>query len=95
MRKIIKKGLIEESKSIYHDYGYFVIEFEQLVLSITLNIYTLFSLDGIKNLDYLKIILQDQTAYPLNSKLRSLIATYYKDVPKKFQVVDPLFIYTP
>jgi len=82
------------TNTIHHEYGSFIIEFEQLVLSIKMNIMTFFSLNGLKETKYLRIVLQDQTAYPLNNKLRSLFAIYYEDDPPKFKLIDKLFIYT-
>lgn len=79
--------------TIHHEYGLFLVEFEQLVLTIKITIITLFKLQGLKDDDYLNIILQDQTAYPLNLKLRSLMAHYYKDDIEKFKMIDKLFIF--
>ncbi|KMQ62599.1 hypothetical protein ACM40_10015 [Chryseobacterium sp. BLS98] len=83
----------ETSKNtIHHEYGNFLIEFEQLVLTIKITIIALFGIQGLKDHNYLRIVLQDQTAYPLNAKLRSLMSHYYKDEDKKFKIIDRLFI---
>lgn len=84
----------EIANTIHHEYGNFLIEFEQLVLSIKMNIMIFFTLNGLKELKYLRIVLQDQTAYPLNNKLRSLFAIYYEGSPEKFKLIDKLFVYT-
>jgi hypothetical protein len=94
MRDFIKNNLISKSTTIYHDYGYFIIEFEQMVLSIQMNIYTLLSLQGLKDTTLLKILLQDQTAYPLITKLRAMIAIHYEHNQKAREVIDPLFVYS-
>ena len=84
----------ENNNTIHHEYGNFLIEFEKLVLSIKINIMILFSSNGLKERKYLRIVLQDQTAYPLNNKLRSLFAVYYENSPEKLKLIDKLFIYT-
>ena len=90
----IKKDLTETSKNIYHDYGKFAIEFEQLTLSIKICIISLFQSQGLKDIEYLRILLHDQTAFPLHQKLRSLIALHYKEKPERLKAIEKLFTYT-
>ncbi|MGC1633505.1 MAG: hypothetical protein WA749_15450 [Gelidibacter sp.] len=94
MKTNIEKELTEKSKSIYHDYGHFAIEFEQLTLSIKICIFTLFGLQGLKDFKYLRVILHDQTAYPLVNKLRSLLALHYENDAERYKSLDKLFSYT-
>jgi hypothetical protein len=90
----IEKQLIEKSTSIYHDYGHFAIEFEQLTLAIKMCIFSLLKLQGLKDFKYLRILLHDQTAYPLVNKLRSLLALHYEKEPERFKSLEKLFTYT-
>lgn len=94
MKENIEKQLSEKSKSIYHDYGHFAIEFEQLTLSIKICIFTLLGLQGLKDFKYLRVLLHDQTAYPLVNKLRSLLALHYENEPERFKALDKLFTHT-
>ncbi|HJR99865.1 MAG TPA: hypothetical protein VJ780_02915 [Flavobacterium sp.] len=94
MKENIEKQLSEKSKSIYHDYGHFAIEFEQLTLSIKICIFALLGLQGLKDFKYLRVLLHDQTAYPLVNKLRSLLALHYENDPERFKSLDKLFVYT-
>ncbi|WP_348811318.1 hypothetical protein [Flavobacterium maritimum] len=90
----IKKNLTETSKSIYHDYGKFAIEFEQLTLSIKICIFSLLKLQGLEDFKYLRILLHDQTASPLHQKLRSLLALHYEENPKRLKAVEKLFTHS-
>ncbi|WP_445712250.1 hypothetical protein [Flavobacterium sp.] len=94
IKENIDKQLSEKSKSIYHDYGHFAIEFEQLTLSIKICIFSLMGLQGLKDFKYLRILLHDQTAFPLLNKLRSLLALHYEKEPERLKALDKLFSYT-
>lgn len=94
MKEKIEKQLLEKSGGIYHDYGHFAIEFEQLTLSIKICIFTLLGLQGLKDFKCLRVLLHDQTAYPLVNKLRSLVALHYEKEPERFKALDKLFTYT-
>lgn len=94
IKENIKKELAEKSTSIYHDYGHFAIEFEQLTLAIKICIFSLLNLQGLKDFKYLRILLHDQTAYPLVNKLRSLLALHYESEPERFKSLDKLFTYS-
>lgn len=85
---------IKQPKTIYHYYGYFAIEFEQMVLTMKRCIYTIFKNQGLKEITYLRILLHDQTAFPIQSKLRSLIAIYYENEPDKIKILEKLFVNT-
>lgn len=84
----------KEKDLLYKNYGEFVIEFERLVMSLRTCIFTIFSLNGLKDFELLRIILHDQTANPLSSKLQTLISIQFKNEPERIKVLDKLFIYT-
>ena len=44
--------------------------------------------------EYLRVILNDQTAKPLLSKLQTLISIYWKDLPDKIKILEKMFNYT-
>jgi len=94
IKENIDKQLSEKSKSIYHDYGHFAIEFEQLTLSIKICIFSLMGLQGLQDFKYLRILLHDQTTFPLLNKLRSLLALHFEKEPQRLKVLDKLFTYT-
>ena len=87
----------EEKKDLdkfYHNYGKFVSEFEHLIMSIRFCIVSLFRLKGLTEPEYLRVLLSDQTAFPLLTKLQTLISLQYKENPDRVKLLDKLFSHT-
>lgn len=81
-------------RNILEGLGHFVVEFEQLVLDIKIVIYTVLGQNGLKNIDYARVLLADQSAYPLVQKLRSLLAIHYSQRKDELKHLDGLFEFT-
>ncbi|MCY1241081.1 hypothetical protein D9M72_539640 [compost metagenome] len=85
---------VESSKDIYHNVGRFVIEFEQLLMSVRLCIFSIFKLKGLTEFDYLRVLLSDFTGAPLVGKLQTLFAMHCKDNPSRVKLLDKFFANT-
>lgn len=81
-------------KSFYHNYGKFVSEFEHLIISVKMCIFSIFNLKGLNDPEYLRVILSDQTAFPLLAKLQTLISIHYSENPDRVKLLDKLFSHT-
>ena len=81
-------------KSFYHNYGKFIIEFEHLVLSIKICIFSLITNKGLSEPEFLRVILADQTALPLKTKLQTLISIHFKENLERNKLLEKLFTHT-
>ncbi|MFN3343149.1 MAG: hypothetical protein ACK40M_10660 [Flavobacteriales bacterium] len=86
----LKKYKLQTNK-LYSAYGKFAVEFEQMCESIRhCLIFTLHS-SGLKEQKFARILLADQTASPLISKLTAFVAEVYSKEPDKVKYLQPLF----
>lgn len=74
--------------------GHLVTEFERLVLTLKVSIYTIMMLEGLKEVRYGHVLLADQTGYPILQTLRSLLSIRYGGRDLEFDHVDRLFALT-
>lgn len=81
----------QEINEIYIAYGKFAIEYEQLCFSINICITKLLEKDGLKDTRLSGILLSDQTAYPLITKLKTIIAVVFETNPDIVKHLNPLF----
>jgi hypothetical protein len=87
-----KKEKIEAQKNAqYQSFGRFNIEFEQMCLNIRTCITFAMHMDGLKEQQLIRILLADQTAYPLIVKLRSIVSILYQNKPDTIKHLSPLF----
>lgn len=91
---MVPKQDTAENKSIYERLGRIVSDFESLVLQLKMCIYTLLILNGLKDLAHARILLSDQTAYPILQKLRSMVAHHYTDRKTEARHIGKLFSQT-
>lgn len=80
-----------QTNDLYRAYGQFAIDFEQMCRNMKLCIIFIMHNRGLTNQELTRVLLADQTAAPLISKLRAFIAIFYKNNPEEINHVEPLF----
>ncbi|MCG6154026.1 hypothetical protein [Leptospira bandrabouensis] len=87
-----EEKLEQQTKDLYRAIGRFSVEFEHLCWNIKNSI--VFLMQDNKNPQsqkYLRVLLADQTAYPLITKLKSISSIRLKDYQEELLLLDPLF----
>lgn len=87
----LKEKYKDQTNDLYRAYGYFAIEFEVLCHNIKECIIFSLHSNGLQNQEFIRILLADQTAGPLISKLTGFIAIVYRDSKSEFDYLAPLF----
>ncbi|GAA3971490.1 hypothetical protein GCM10022246_24950 [Pedobacter ginsengiterrae] len=90
----MKENTAENNHNIFEGLGQLVIEFERLILTLKVSIYTLLILDGLKEVRYARVMLAELTAYPMLQKFRSLLSIRYVGRDLELKHVDRLFVLT-
>lgn len=86
-----KEKFDSQTNELYRSYGRFAVEFEQMCRSLKSCIIFAFQIKGLSEQEFIRVLLADQTAAPLITKLRAIISIFYRDKPSEITHTDPLF----
>jgi hypothetical protein len=80
-----------QTDDIYRSIGHFAVEFEHFCESLRQAISTCLPTNGLLHQKLIRVLLADQTAYPLLIKYRAFIAINFENKPEEINFLKPLF----